>query len=153
MGKEKPAIVVSEENTEKFISKSCASLLKGPERVKKTNRKKGLSMGIRNMVYYDDLIFVQYEIGNDSGIDFDIRSLELVKAQGNNRRKSSYQEHFLSAVHTYGMPEKVRHGDTARFVRVYQKTTLGDGERFDLRLKEEMGSREVKLKFRQGTSR
>ncbi len=133
-------------NTEEFILKSCASLLKGPERFKRFKRKKGLSLGISNMVYYDDLIFVQYQFGNKSGIDFDIRSLELVKVQGNNRRKSSYQEHFLSAVHTYGMPEKVRYGYSARFVRVYHKMTLGDGERFEVRLKEDMGSRKIRLK-------
>ncbi len=134
--------------TEGFIAKSCASLSEGPERLKKVKRKKGLSLGIRNMVYYNDLIFVQYEIGNKSGIDFDIRALELVKVKGNNRRKSSYQERLLEPLHTYGMPEKVRYGDTARFVRAYQKTTLGDGERFELRLVEDKGSREMNLKFR-----
>ncbi len=130
------------------IAKSCATLLEGPERFKRTQRKKGISLGVRNMVYYNDLIFVQYEVANRSGIDLDIASLELVRAQGKRGRRSAYQDTFLKPLHTYGMPVKVRHGDTVRFVRVYPKTTLGDGERFDIRLREGKGNREVGLKIK-----
>ncbi len=132
-----------------FLTKSCNSMLAGPERMRKTKRKKGMTLAVANRVYYEDLLFVQYEITNKSGIDFDIDSMEFSKVQGSNRKKSSYQQSTMEPIYTHGMPEKVRHGDTARFVRVYEKNTLGDSEKFVVLLREDKGSREIGLTVRQ----
>ncbi len=131
-----------------FLTKSCNSMLAGPERMRKIKRKKGMTLTVVNRVYYENLLFVQYEIANKSGIDFDIDSLEFSKVQGSNRKKSSYQQRPMQPIYTHGMPGKVRHGDTVKFVRVYRKATLGDGERFIVILRENLGSREVVLKKR-----
>ncbi len=132
--------------SKEFIEKSCASLLKRPERKNIVKRKNGMSLSIKNFVYYKDLVFMQFEIKNESGIDFDVDTLEVFKAIGNNKRKSSYQELAINPIHIYRMPEKVRHGGTARFVYVMKKFTLGDSEKVLIQANESNGSRQITLK-------
>jgi hypothetical protein len=134
------------QTTKRFIEKSCATLLKRPERKDLVKRKDGMSLGIKNMVYYKDLVFLQLEIKNESGIDFDINFLKVSRVIGNNKRKSSYQELPLAPMHIYGMPNKVKHGGTARFVYVLPKFMLGDNEKLELSLKELKGNRELTMR-------
>ena len=131
-----------------FLEKSCAALLEHPERKNIVKRKKDLSLGIKNMVYYKDLVFVQFEIKNKSGIDFDIDYLKLALVSGNGKRKSSYQSTPLIPSYIYKMPNKTRHEETSRFVYVIPKFTLGDNEKLELSLKELSGNRELVLERR-----
>ncbi len=126
-----------------FLEKSCAAILEQPERKKIMKRKQGMLLAIKNMVYYEDLVFVQMEIKNESGIDFDIDYLKLAMVMGNDKRKASYQSVPLTPQYIYQMPRKTRHGETSRFVYVLPKFTLGDNEKLELRLKELKGNREV----------
>jgi len=129
--------------TKDFLDKSCISLLKQPERKNISRRKNGMSLSIKNMIYYEDLVFMQFEIKNDSWIDFEIDALETIKVNGDNKRKASFQETILHPVHTYGMPKKVRIGVTARFIYVLKKYTLGKSEKLKLRMKEFNGDRDL----------
>jgi len=138
--------VGNKEYTQEFMDKSCASLLKRPERKNIIKRKDGMSLGIKNWIYYENLVFMQFEIRNMSGIDFDIDTLEVLKVNGNNKRKSSYQELPLKPVHIHGMPDAFRHGDKSRFVYVLPKFTLGDNEKIWVKLNESNGGRSMELK-------
>lgn len=132
--------------SKEFFEDSCASLLRRPERRNIVKQKNGMSMGIKNLIYYKDLVFMQLEVKNQSGIDFEMDTLEVIKVNGNNRRKASYQELALEPVHVYEMPDKVSHGNTARFVYILPKFTLGDNENLLLSLKELQGNRELVLR-------
>ena len=59
------------------LPNNCKKLLQLPERKNITKRKKGVSLGIKNMVYEKDLIYLQMEIRNTSGIDFEVDTLEI----------------------------------------------------------------------------
>ncbi len=131
-----------------FLQKSSAALLKLPERENKVKRKKGISLAIKNKVYHKTQVFIQFEIKNNSGIDFDINYLKLYKVNGNKKRKASYQELILKPVLKHNLPGKVRHGETVRFVYVLPKFVLGDNEKLLIELQELNGSRSVSLKYR-----
>ena len=129
-----------------FIRNSCAALLELPERKNIVTSKKGISLGIKNMVYHEDLVFIQFEIKNKSGIDFDINTLEVYSVSRNKKKKTSYQELELKPIHIYGMSDKVRYDNTARLVYVMKKFTMGDSEKLMIKLKEKNGNRTIKLK-------
>ncbi len=126
----------------------CSALLKLPERKSKTKTKKGISLGIRNIVYYKEHVYLQMEIANKSGIDFDINDLLISKTQGNKNRKSSYQKLSMKPIYMHQVPDVVRHGDTIRFVIVLTKFTLHNKEQLQLNLLEEKGSRTLSLNFK-----
>ncbi|WP_299529743.1 DUF4138 domain-containing protein [Ulvibacterium sp.] len=131
-----------------FLEKSCIALLEQPERKNINKRKQGVSLSIKNMVYYGDLVFIQFEIKNESGIDFDIDYLKLALVIGNDKRKASYQSVPLISRYVHSLPRKTSHGETSRFVYVIPKFTLGDNEKLELRLKELKGNRKLILRRR-----
>ncbi len=130
-----------------FLQKSSIALLKLPERKNKISRKKGISLAIKNKVYHGDYVYIQFEIKNSSEIDFDINYLKLYKVNGNKKRKASYQELIIKPVFMHNLPDKVRHGETARFVYVLPKFTLDKNEKVLVKLNEQQG-RVLALKFR-----
>jgi len=138
-------LVVKKQYSKDFLERSCNALLAQPERQNIIKRKGGLSLAIKNMIYYEDLVFVQFEIKNESGIDFDVNTLEVIKVKGNNKRKSSYQELSLKPIHIYEMPDTIWHGHTAQFVYVIPKFTLGDSEKVMVLVNESNGSRRITL--------
>lgn len=129
-----------------FLEKSCKSLLKRPKRMNVIKRKKGLSLSVKSKVYYEDLVFLQFEVKNSSGIDFDIDRLDAAVVSGNGKRKASFQLVELEPIYVHKMPNKIRNGVTARFVYVLPKYVLGDNEKLEISLKELNGNREVLLK-------
>lgn len=138
-------LAVKKHYPKEFLERSCAALLKQPEHKNIIKRKKGISLAIKNMVYFEDLVFIQFEIKNESGIDFDIDRLHVFKVNGNNKRKASYQELPIKPIHVFRIPNKVRLGSISRFVYVLPKFTLGGTEKLYLQLKESSGSRLLAL--------
>jgi len=136
-------LVVKKQYAKEFLEKSCAALLEQPERKNIFKRKDGVTLAIKNLVYYEDLVFVQFEMKNESGIDFDIDYLKLALVLGNNKRRASYQSANLIPTYIYQMPKKTRHAEISRFVYVIPKFTLGNHEKLELRLKELKGNREL----------
>ena len=130
-----------------FIEKSCASLLKLPERMKVTKRTDGISLGIKNLVYHENLVYVQLEVRNESSIDFDTGVLKVYRINGNKKRKASYQELELKPIYVYGMSNKIAHGQTIRFVCVFPKFVLDSNEKLLAKLFELNTSRSVSFNF------
>jgi len=141
-------MVVHKQYPKAFLIKSAEAMLEQPERKNIFKRKEGVSLAIKNMVYFEDLVFMQFEIKNESGIDFDIDYLKVAMVIGNEKRRASYQSVPLKPQYVYKMPEKTRHAETSRFVYVLPKFTLGDNEKLLLSLKELKGNRELILRRR-----
>lgn len=142
-GNSKIEIITKEEY---ILQKSCAALLKLPERENKIKRSSGISLSVKNKVYHKGFVYIQFEIKNRSGIDFDVDLLEIYKVSGTMKRKSSYQERLLVPVLKYNLPKKIKHGHIARFVYVLPKFTLDKNEKVQVKLKEHQG-RSLSLKF------
>jgi len=123
-------------------------LLKLPERKSITKAKNGIKIGIKNVVYKDDKVYMQLEIKNRSGINFDVDFLNVYRVSGNKKRKASYQKLSLNPIYKHELPETVRHGETTRFIYVFDKFTLGDNEKVLIKLQEENGSRLIEMKRR-----
>jgi len=136
-------LVVHKQYSKTFLEKSSIAILKQPERKNYIKRKKGMSLAIRNMVYYEDLVFIQFEIKNESGIAFEIDYLKLAMVIGNGKRRASYQSVPLKPQYVHNMPNKTTHAETSRFVYVLPKFTLGDNEKLEFRLKELKGNRQM----------
>lgn len=139
--------ITVDEVGEKFHD-SCESLLRLPERKNIRKRAQGLSLAVKNMYAMEDEVYVQFEIVNNSGVQFDFGELEMFKISGKKGRNASYQELELLPLYKHNVPKKIGHGQTARFVYVFPKFHLDKGEKLRANLSEDGTSRIVVLTFK-----
>lgn len=123
------------------LAQDCDKLLQLPERKKIVKRKHRLTLGIKNIVYKEDLVYLQLEVKNTSGIDFEIGSLEVFKISGNKKKRASYQEINMKPSYVHDMPKIVKHSTKNSFIYVLPKFTFSDYEKIKLKLIETNGSR------------
>lgn len=123
--------------------KLCSQLLRNPRPFDQIKYRDGVTVRMAKSIYYANEVYVVFEIENGSQIDFEINSLDLYKVNGNNRRKSSYQELLLPPIFQFQLPTVVPKGEQVQFVCVYPKFTLGDRERLLVKLEELNGNRDV----------
>ncbi|MGI0105901.1 DUF4138 domain-containing protein [Salinimicrobium sp. WS361] len=114
----------------------------------KDKRKSGIVLQVNDMFYNQSHVFIIFEIANKSTIEFEPEYLRLFLSSGNRRRNASYQKLLQQPLYTYKFPDIVLPGQRKRFVYVLPKFTIGDKEEMVVELRERMGNRLVKLKFR-----
>lgn len=85
-------------------------------------------------------------ISDDSGIDYEIDNLKVAVVSGNVKRKASFQSIPLTPQYVFKIPNKIRNGETSRFVYILPKFALGDNEKLELKLNEQKGNRGLILK-------
>lgn len=139
---------ISVKKIEEKFQESCGALLKLPERKNIRKRDQGLSLAIKNMYTMEDEVYVQFEIANNSGVQFDFRELELFKISGKKGRNASYQELELLPLFKHNIPKKIGHGQRTRFVYVFPKFHLDKGEKIKANLSERNTTRTVRLTFK-----
>tara|TARA_R110002051_G_scaffold7262_2_gene33578 strand:- start:132 stop:953 length:822 start_codon:yes stop_codon:yes gene_type:complete len=128
--------------------KLCSQLLRNPRPFNQIKYKDGVTIRMAKSIYYLNEVYVVFEIENDSQIDFEINTLNLYKVNGNNKRKSSYQELILAPNYQFKIPQVVLKGQQVQFVCVYPKFTLGAREKLLVKLEELNGNRYIVLKMR-----
>lgn len=126
--------------------KASSYFLEKHHTVLKSKRKGGIILRLRDVAYYGTDTYLVLEIENRSEIDFEVDFVQLFKAHGNPRKKSSYQKLVLEPVYRYQMPSLVKVGQKQRFVYMVPKFTLGDREKLLVELREKRGSRLIVLK-------
>lgn len=132
---------------EKF-QEPCEKLLQLPERKNSKKKIQGLSLAVKNLYHMENEVYVQFEVRNKSGAQFDFGQLELFKISGKKGRNASHQEQELLPLYRHKVPKKVIHGQTTRFVYVYPKFHLDKGEKLRVNLSEDSTSRIVILTFK-----
>ncbi len=145
---EKDSLIVPKTKPkENKLETACKKLLQLPERINKSKRSQGIRLSVKNQVHYNNKVFVQLELKNSSGIDFEPEAIKTAILSGSNKRKASYQELSLTPVFKYQFPKRIQHGSTARFALVFDKFTLAKGEKLRIDLKEKNGRRNIYLKL------
>lgn len=129
---------------EKLSAYYC-SISKGNLKHKKTD---GIVLKVNDVFYNQKDVFVIFEIVNKSTIEFEPEFLKLFLSTGNRRRNASYQKLLQQPLYTYKFPEIVLPGQRKRFVYVFPKFTIGDKDEMVVELRETMGNRLVRLKFK-----
>ncbi len=137
-------------NSDKALdyTKLCAQLLRNPRPFDQIKYKDGVTISMTKSIYYLNEVYVVFKIENGSQIDFEINTLNLYKVNGNNKRKSSYQELPLPPIFQFQMPTVVPKGQQVQFVCVYPKFTLGAREKLVVKLEELNGYRDMATKLR-----
>lgn len=69
-----------------------------------TRRKKGIRLRLEKMVYHASEVYLVIELKNKSGIDLEIDYLNVYIANGNKRRKASYQKLAKKVIYKHQMP-------------------------------------------------
>tara|TARA_R110000868_G_scaffold100600_3_gene276615 strand:- start:2085 stop:2879 length:795 start_codon:yes stop_codon:yes gene_type:complete len=110
-----------------------------------TKRKKGIKIQLQKMVYDASEVYLVLEVNNKSLIDFEIDNLNVYRANGNNKRKASYQRLLQDVIYKYKIPNVIENGQSKRFVYVLPKFVLGDNEKLYIEAKELNGSRKLIL--------
>ncbi|WP_318310088.1 DUF4138 domain-containing protein [Flagellimonas crocea] len=111
--------------------------------VLKAQRKDGMILRLRDVSYFGKETYIVLEIENRSDIDFEVDFVQLFRAHGNPRKKSSYQKLSLEPIYRYKKPSMVKVGKVERFVYVVPKFTLTGKEQLMVALQEKSGSRKL----------
>lgn len=127
--------------------KASSHFLEKARTVLKSKRKDGIVLRLRDLAYYGTETYIVMEIENRSAIDFEVDFVQVFKAHGNLRKKSSYQKLALDSIYKYRMPSMVKVGQRQRFAFVVPKFTLGDREKLLVELREKRGSRHIWLQW------
>ncbi|MDF0716956.1 DUF4138 domain-containing protein [Muricauda sp. 334s03] len=127
--------------------KASTYFLEKAQTVLRSKRKDGIILRLRDVAYYGTSTYLVMEIENRSDIDFEVDFVQVFKAHGNPRKKSSYQKLPLEPVYKHRMPTIVTVGQKQRFAFVVPKFTLGDREKLMVELREKRGSRRVMLNW------
>lgn len=114
----------------------------------KKRKKNGITLQMNQLIHYRGDVFVVFEIGNKSNIDFETEYLRLYLSQGNRKRNASYQKILKEPLFTYKFPEIIPQGQKKRFVYVLPKFTIGEKEKVEVELREKKGNRFLNLKFK-----
>lgn len=116
-------------------------------KLKKKNRK-GISLQVNEVIHYRDEVFIVFELKNTSGISFEPEYLRLYLSRGNKRRNASYQKLLKEPVFRHRFPEIVEDQQRKRFVYVFPKFTIGEGERIEIELREKKGNRFLRMQVK-----
>ncbi len=135
-------------HTKNDYAKNCQKLLEGKRPFHHIKRQKGLRVRMAESLYYHNSVYVVYELQNRSAIPYELGQLQLIKVLGTQKRKASYQELPITPLYAYQLPETIGPGWTHRFVVVYPKFTLNKEERFQLKVLEAKGSRNLVVRLR-----
>lgn len=133
---------------EKNFQNSCEVLLQLPERKNLMKKSQGLSLAVKNMYHMEDEVYIQFEVRNNSGVQFDFGELEVFKVSGKKGRNASRQELEMVPLFRHNIPHTVIHGQTDRFVYVFPKFHLDKGERIRANLSEDETTRTIILNFK-----
>lgn len=136
------------ENTVAYFQRFSKYLLKSNYDPVATKRKRGIKLQLQKMAYNGSEVYLLMEIKNKSEINFEIDYLKVFIANGNKKRKASFQRLEQKLVCQYGLPDEVKIGERKRFVFVFPKFVLGDNEKLMLELREKKGGRKVVLSTR-----
>lgn len=123
----------------------CRALLQKEYRVMATKQKRGIRLQLESVVYDGGEVYMIIKIQNRSDIDFGMAYLDVVRVNGSQKRRASFQETGIYVRYTHDRPDMVRSHRSERFVYVVPKFVMGDGERLKLELGELHGSRKVVL--------
>jgi len=155
IGNEKPLTKIDVEHKETshvleanhldYFKKYADFLLKRPDVILKSKRKKGMVLRIRKLVYNRSEVYVHMEIVNRSGIDFELDALNIFVVNGNKRRKSSYQKLLQEVKYAYKAPVIIKHNQSAGFVYVLPKFVLGNSQKLQFELQELNGDRNMRV--------
>lgn len=145
--RDKPILKSQDEYSNRtiYFQKLSAYLLKSKYEFLAAKREKGIRLQLQTMVYTASEVYLVFEIKNNSEIDFEIDYLKVYRANGNKKRKASYQRLEQKVLHQYKLPNQVKTGEKKCFVYVLPKFVLGDNEKLMIELKEQKGSRKVIL--------
>ncbi|ASV31510.1 MULTISPECIES: DUF4138 domain-containing protein [Flavobacteriaceae] len=139
------SITASNKDRTAYFGRASEYLLRSSSETIATERKKGIRLKLQKMAYDASEVYLVIEVKNKSGIDFEIDYLNMYRANGNSKRKASYQRLQQEVIYKHKMPKSLANGQSQRFVFVLPKFVLGDNEKLMLELKELNGSRKMIL--------
>jgi len=154
IGNEKPKKIIQEpvvkvakeqENRITYFQKFSEYLLNSKIGHIATKRKKRIQLRLQKIVYNASEAYLVIEIENKSEIDFEIDYLNIYRANGNKKKKASYQSLQQKPDYKHKIPNLIRIGQSLRFVYVLPKFVLADNEKLQIELQELKGSRKVVL--------
>ncbi|NJW52714.1 DUF4138 domain-containing protein [Salinimicrobium oceani] len=159
IGNEKPVVIgespiqkgdLNERDKTSYYDKFCSFLVERKQRIGRlTKRNQSIILSVENIVFEkEELYFVIY-IENKSSLDYDLNFLNFGIETRQKGKKKSSQTIYHEPLFTYGLPTRVKEGETEKLVYVLPKFSLGDDRRVILELNEKNGGRNIKLKVPQ----
>ena len=147
---EKNIVLVEGKDKDSYYEKICSYLIERKQKIGRLkNRNQDMVLSVENIVFDKEELYFVIQIENKSSLDYDLNFLNLgIKTRQKGKRKSS-QTIYQKPIFTYGLPTRVKEGETEKLVYVLPKFSLGDDRRVILELNEKNGGRNIKLKVPQ----
>ncbi|UZH55854.1 DUF4138 domain-containing protein [Salinimicrobium tongyeongense] len=156
IGNEKPEVIgesrVNKEEPKEsdktyYYDKFCSFLVERKQKIgglKKRNQD--IVLTVENIVFDKEELYFVIHIENKSSLDYDLNFLNVGIETRQKGKKKSSQTNYQEPIFTYGLPTRVKEGETEKLVYVLPKFSLGDDRRVVLELNEKNGGRNIKLK-------
>lgn len=113
--------------------------------LKKFSEQNEVFFHLKDYHYNKNELYFAFKIDNTSGLDFDIREVEMYLVSQNNNTKTSTQKIPLKPLMIYNQPSRVEGHKSATFVYVFDKFSIGDKKSIECELIENRGERNISL--------
>ena len=156
IGTEKPVVSnepeINDEEIEEwdktyYYNKFCSFLIDRKQKIRRLKeRDQNVVLSVENIVFDKEELYFVIQIENKSSLDYDLNFLNFGIETRQKGKRISSQIIYKDPLFKYGMPQKIKGGETKKLVYVLPKFSLGDDRRVILELNEENGGRDIELK-------
>ena len=134
---------------ENYYQNFSSYLLKSKQRLGDLKKSQdGVQLKVENIVFHDSRMYFVLNIDNASPIDYEPAFLTISVETRKRTKKKSIQKLPLEPVYKYRVPEKIPQGRSGRFVYVLPKFSIAEDKMVVVDLKEDNGTRDIKLKIK-----
>ena len=143
----KNSVLVEGKDKSAYYEKICSYLVERKQRIGRLKKRKfDVVLKVENIIFDKEELYFVIHIENKSSLDYDLNYLNFgIETRQKGKRKSS-QTIYHKPVFRYGMPARIKEGETEKLVYVLPKFSLGDDRRVFLEMDEKNGGRNIKLK-------
>lgn len=119
--------------------------------LRKFSFQNGLYFHLKNFVYNKNELYFVFKIDNESGLDYDVREVEIEMVSKDGSKNTSSQALELKPMMIYNQPSRVEGHKKKTFVYVFDKFSIGDKKSINCTVIEEKGERNITIVLDEST--
>jgi conjugative transposon TraN protein len=112
------------------------------------NNKYQMVLALQDIFIHDNVLYFRIHIGNNSSINFDVKSLKFIIKDRKKVKRTSSQELEITPVYIGNPTESIAGFGSRTIVYAVKKFTIPDDKLLNINLFEEYGGRNLRLKVK-----
>lgn len=133
-------------NRQEYIRKYASNMVsKRDYYLRKYASQNGVYFHLKDYAYNKNELYFAFKVDNESGLDFDVREVEMGLQSKDNSKNTSSQTLEIKPIMIYNQPNRVEGHRKSTFVYVFDKFSIGDKKSIICTLVEDNGERNIIL--------